>query len=451
MRSLRRFLIISVLSILALVTFLASLQGYRASMAEAQALFDQQLSATAERLLVTPLSTSLASPAADSASASAFQLLDHHGQILWRSSSTPETMITAAPGFSETNFNGYRWRVLRRQSSTAMPYREVIVAERSDLRFRLAESVVLQSVIPVLLALPATGLLIWMVVGYGLRSLRELAQQLKYKATDDFSPLAIEQPPQEVKPLVDAVNHSLQRLGDAFERERRFSADAAHELRTPISAISMHVHNGLTDPASAGEVLLKLAPDVERLSHLVEQLLLLSRTSAAAFPSQFIPLKLSELARETIARLYPEFEQRHQQIALLGIDGPVLGDRFTLQILLENLLRNAIKYCPDGAVIEVIIEQSPTSLLTVRDNGPGIASKVQQRIFERFYRVDGDRHSSRESGCGLGLSIVSRIAELHGAQLSTGPGIGGAGLAVHLLFPESRETASLNTNGEAPR
>ncbi|MBD2858351.1 sensor histidine kinase N-terminal domain-containing protein [Spongiibacter sp. KMU-158] len=440
MTSLRRFLIISILAVFSLGTFLASLQGYRSSMNEAQAIFDQQLRASAERLLDTPIAqlSTPAAPASDIDNASVFQLIDANGNILWRSSRTPTTPISAESGFSEANFGGYRWRIFSLENETQS--RRVVIAERSDLRYRLAESVVLQSVIPVLLVLPATALIIWLIIGYGLRSLRDLAEQLKHKATDDFSAINLESPPDELAPVVSAVNHSLQRLGDAFERERRFSADAAHELRTPISAISMHLHNGLAQPEHAAEALTKLAPDVERLSHLVEQLLLLNRTTAETFPSQFLPIELQKFCREIIAKLYPEFAKRGQQIALLGESATIHGDRFTLQILIENLLRNAMKYCPNGAQIEIDIRNSKTVTLTVRDNGPGIEDKDRERIFERFYRAGGDRHNSGESGCGLGLSIVSRIAELHSAKLSAGKGIDHQGLAIHVDFPQPPKT-----------
>jgi two-component system, OmpR family, sensor histidine kinase QseC len=437
MTSLRQYLIISILASLALANFLAALHGYRTSMAEAQSLFDHKLMAASRRLLAMPLPDHVLPPAPGSEGDELFQLVDGAGRVVWRSENAPADAITVAPGFSEANLVGYRWRIL--SSDAEPPLRRAIVAERTDLRYNLAESVVLQSVLPVLLVLPLAGLLIWLIVGHGLKSLSELANLLRRRSADDFSELAIEPPPSELVPVVSAINSSLRRLGAAFERERRFSADAAHELRTPISAINMHLHNALADPDSAAESLQKLEPDVQRLSHLVEQLLLLNRASAEHFAGKFEVLSLQELGRECIAQRYGDFDRRSQQIELLGEDCRVAGDRFALQILIENLLRNANKYCPEGARVELCIARKGAGVeLCVRDDGPGIPVNERERIFERFYRAGGDRHSSGVAGCGLGLSIVSHIADLHDARLSTDVGIDGRGLAICVFFPECR-------------
>jgi two-component system sensor histidine kinase QseC len=170
-----------------------------------------------------------------------FQIANLNGVLLWRSAHAPKTLISVDEGYGEHNINSFRWRTLVYTQETKR--RRVIVAERVDIRYQLAESVILESIIPVLIVLPMAGLLIWLIIGYGLKSLGELARILQRKAADDFGTIQLKEAPSELMPVVSSVNALLSRLNASFERERRFSADAAHELRTPISAIKIHLHN----------------------------------------------------------------------------------------------------------------------------------------------------------------------------------------------------------------
>ena len=165
-------------------------------------------------------------------------------------------------------------------------------------------------------------------------------------------------------------------------------------------------------------------------------MLLLHRTTPDHYPAKFERISLAALAREVIAERYQDFVSKDQIIELLGNDGEVDGDRFAIGILLQNLLTNASKYTQRGGAIQVKIEAFENRVrLVVVDNGPGISADVKERVFERFYRVGGDRHSSGVSGCGLGLSIAEHIAELHSASISMATGDNGCGLAVTVDFP----------------
>jgi len=304
--------------------------------------------------------------------------------------------------------------------------------------------VVLQSVVPILLGLPVAGLLIWLVIGRGLASLRQLTGELRRKRAEDLTPLALVGPPEELLPLLDSTNALLERLQASFDRERRFSADAAHELRTPIAAIQVHADNLANtlqrSGAEAPDSLRQLQESIARMAHLVEQMLNLFRMTPEHYPAHFEVIDLHRMARDVIAELYPAFARREQEIALFGQAACIQGDRFALVLLLQNLLNNACKYTPEGGRITVAVNQREEGVeLQVCDTGPGIPADACERVFERFYRVGGDRHESAVPGCGLGLSIVHHIAELHRAQVSLGKSPLGStqspGLAVTVRFP----------------
>lgn len=363
-----------------------------------------------------------------------------------RSANAPKTPIGPfEPGYHENNFGGRRWRLLVRRSRAVN--RWLLVAERADVRFQVAEDVILQAVTPIILGLPIAGLLIWAIVGYGLRPLSQLAEDLGTKADDDLSPLQNDRTPAELEQVIQSTNDLLNRLAASFERERRFAADAAHELRTPISVLNVQLHNLALELPTDNPNIINLKTGVDRMSHLVEQILALHRTAPDQFMANFTTINLAALARDTIGRRYTVFSRKNQQIELTGHDASIVGDRFALETLLENLLSNATKYTPDGGRILVTVEQTETgALLQVEDSGPGIDPEDRARVFERFYRVGGDRHASNQPGCGLGLAIVRHITDLHNARITLGRSAFDSGLRVSIEFPAS--TASAGTHRE---
>ncbi|WP_226668792.1 ATP-binding protein [Microbulbifer aggregans] len=443
MKSIRIFLLIALLSTITLVNFVSALHGYRASMDEAQALFDRQIAATA-RMLASLSGNGAPQQVVQQNDLLAFQVWRDDGVLVLRSNNAPLTpVVPAKEGYSEVNFSGYRWRVFGlRDAENA---RWIYVAERVDLRYNLADEVIVESVLPILLGLPVAGLLIWLVIGRGLSSLRRLARALSNKRAEDFRPLPEDNAPAELLPVIHSTNSLLQRLQASFERERRFSADAAHELRTPISAIQIHAHNLAQEITEAGvsplpESLPRLRQSIERMAHLVEQMLDLFRTTPEHYPARFELVDLHQLARTTIAERYEQFEQRRQSVELRGHRATMSGDQFALTILLQNLLANAGKYTPEGGRVLVTVEPTESGIcLRVEDSGPGIAADERERVFERFYRIRGDRHASLAAGCGLGLSIVQHIAQLHHASIVLGESSLGQGLSVQVSFPSANE------------
>lgn len=437
MSSIRSYLLIGVLSAITLTSFVAALYGYRAGVAAADALFDAELTDAAlliSTLLPADAAGARAVPALPSNEVS-FQVWSDAGRLLLRSSNAPQTpMAPREPGFRADNFGGHRWQILVRREPAAGYW--VMVAQRADARYLLADSVVRESLLAVLAALPVSALLIWLIVGQGLRRLERLAGELRSKAADDLAPLQLAEPPAELAVIVSAVNGLLQRLEQSLSRERRLTADAAHELRTPIAALKVHLHNLAGRLPADDPMLISLHADTARLEHLIAQILLLYRMAPDQYQARMEPLDLTELAREQIAAHYPQFEHKQQDIRLQGERRTVLGDRFALATLLRNLLLNANRYTPVGGQILVVTGASPGGgvVLQVSDSGPGLPPAEHERVFDRFYRRVGARHND-PAGSGLGLSIVRLVANLHGATIRFAPSPFETGLTVSVEFP----------------
>jgi two-component system sensor histidine kinase QseC len=428
MSSIRTTLVVMLVAAFFLVSFLASLNGYRASMAEAEGLLDSQLRHASNALrAATPAVDAVV--AQDDAEEFVFQIWSGE-RLLMRSSGAPSTPIaTAEPGYRYVNFGGYRWRAFTRLDASGDA---VIVAERADVRHRLAERVVLDSVIPLLLWLPISAILTWVLVSWGLRPLREFSRQINAKRSDDLSPIELAEPPAELAPLVDSTNSLLRRLAAAFEREQHFAAHAAHELRTPLSVIKVHLQNLEQELPRDHEGLRHANLGVERMQHLIEQILDLAQTNPELTEHHFSEVDLHALAQRVLAESYGAFSERGQSIALEGDRVLLAADPDMLSILLQNLLDNAGKYAPEGGEVTVFAGKvDGAARLVVSDTGPGIPAGERERVFERFYRVPG----GDAAGSGLGLSIVGHIAEIHRGRIALADGPDGRGLSVQIDFP----------------
>lgn len=440
MTSIRSYLLVAVLSSITLTSFVAALYGYRAGVAATDALFDAELTDTAVLLSALLAAGQLHRGVlpAPASSDTGFQVWDRQRRLLVRSANTPATPIAPfEAGFRFDNFAGHRWRTLVRHEPPDGHW--VMVAERAEARFLLADSVARESLLAVLAALPVAALLIWLIVGHGMRRLDRLAGVLRGKAAEDLTPLDMPDPPAELAVIIGAVNGLLQRLEQSLSRERRLTADAAHELRTPIAALKVDLHNLAGRLPADDPLLARLQADTARLEHLIAQILLLYRMAPDQYRARWEPLDLTALAGEAIADSYARFEARGQDIQLDGERRPLTGDRFALSTLLHNLLANANRYAPPGGQIRVRTGALADGrvLLEVSDSGPGLPAAERARVFDRFYRVAGNRHQD-PAGSGLGLSIVRLVADLHGASVEFGASPFRNGLTVRVLFPPVR-------------
>ena len=363
----------------------------------------------------------------------AFQVWDRKGRLRLRSSSAPEARLQSQPeGYGDATIDGKRWRLFSRWDESR--HYLVQVGERYELRDELAESVAGHLLHPLYFALPALALLIWLAVGAGLVPLAGIAREVAQRAPDNLAHLDAGSAPREISPLIGALNALFDRLRTSLEQERRFTADAAHELRTPLAAVKTQaqVALGATGEAERGRALASVVAGTDRASRLVEQLLVLARLDpqTALPPGQTVDLH--ELARQGVAEIAPAAAAKGVEVSLAAGDAaPVPGDAVLLAVLLRNLLDNAVRYTPSGGEVEVAVaHRSGGVSLAVVDNGPGISEAERGQVFERFHRLLG----SGEEGSGLGLSIVRRIADLHRAGVSLDTGPGGRGLRVEVRF-----------------
>ncbi|HEY9034879.1 MAG TPA: ATP-binding protein, partial [Pseudomonadales bacterium] len=388
MRSIRRFLVIVLLASITLFNFVAAIRGYHTGMDESSRLFDAQLATMAT--VISQMDVTRLEPVSLPALGDlAIQVYSADRQLLYRSGNAPaEALSSFSSGFSYAGFSSRHWRSYCLLSDDRQHW--IMVAERMDNRYRIAESIVLKTLFPIIVGLPVIGLLIWLIVGSGLQPLYNLASQLGNKKPGDLSMLDNADTPVELTRLTSSINALLQRLANSVSRERRFSGDAAHELRTPLSVLKTQVYNlqkkwPADDPAIAG-----INASLDRMTHLIEQLLILYRTTPEQFMACFADVDLYTQAQQVIASLYDTIEQKHQHIELIGDQSRLVGDEFALTALLKNLVDNASKYTPAHGHIRVSLTDLPDRVhLVVEDSGPGIDPALHQRVFERFYRVNG--------------------------------------------------------------
>ena len=334
-------------------------------------------------------------------------------------------------GFAEALAGGERWRVfvVRDEARNF----EVQVGQQLEKRFDILEELADSLWLPVLGFLLLLALVCWILTGRVLKPLRQTAASIAAKTPSDLTLVDTAGQAREVLPIVQSLNGVLGRLDAALQAERRFTADAAHELRTPLAGLHMHVQLLQRQHPELASPFQKLRQDITRSTALVDSLLTLARLD---------PLAREQLVRQPVP-LAPLFERvagmHAQEAAARGIAlalrcevADVQADPQLLEIVLRNLVDNALRYCPDGSRIEIeAVPHAGGARIAVRDNGPGVDAESRQRLTERFFRVLGQG----QQGSGLGLSIVKRIADLHGTGLAFGPGIDGRGLGVTLDLP----------------
>ena len=313
---------------------------------------------------------------------------------------------------------------------------QIHVAERVTSRDEFARQIILRMVLPQGILILLAGFAVWYAVGRGLAPLKSLRREIESRSHRDLSALSEEQAPQEVRPLIHAMNDLLARLATAISSQQRFIADAAHQLCTPIAGLKTQTELALrqSEPG-VQDTLRKLQTATEHSARLVNQLLSLARAEPGAKLGHAVErLDLARLARETTTEWVPRALTRSIDLGYEGGDGAawIEGDPFLVRDLLGNLLDNAIRYTQRGGQVTVRLSASADTLtLSVEDDGPGIPEQDRERVFERFYRVLG----TGTEGCGLGLAIVREIALSHRAQVTLAAAAGGQGTLVRVTFP----------------
>jgi two-component system sensor histidine kinase QseC len=361
-----------------------------------------------------------------------YQLWRDDGQLLFRSDNAPATPITRALGYSEArDAQDLGWR------SYAVHDRnhhvKIIISEPNTFRAQISNSMIVSAATPLALGLPVLFLLLWFSIWRGLHPLASLSQEIAKRSPDSLTPLQVDSVPDEVRPIVITLNDLLRRVAHTLDNERRFTDDAAHQLRTPLAIIQsqLYIARHSPTPETLAPTLDQLQTSVARAIRLVNQLLALARLDPQHATAEFSAIDLAALTEDACTDLATLALQRHQTLELIAAPklAPVLGNAGMLTMLIVNLVENAIHYTPTGGLIHVQLQPSDRGVtLSVLDDGPGIPLQEHDKVQQRFYRLA----QQSQPGTGLGLSICKRIAELHHSTLTLGSGLQSRGLSVSI-------------------
>ena len=466
--SIRRYLVLTLFSVLTLITFIAAIQGYKQSMSQAEAGFDQQLLSLAQTLTaINNVPNARLENNKDKTlrvaqqSAFAFQVWKNKRLVL-KSNNAPDHLISNIElsshknaEFFEVNFLDQRWRtvVLSSQLSTHNDDMVVIVAQPLKAQFSLTQTLILAAVTPMIVAIAVLSVLIFIIITQGLKPLHKLSFELSKRKSNDFTALNVQVDNNELADIVATLNELFARLNAAFQRERHFASDAAHELKTPLSVLKIDTHNLIQDLAERSisnnnqnltstdienfSSIHALNNSVERMGHVIDQILNLNRTNPTQIINTSNSFNINVLLKQVISDLYNDISNKDQVITLESDDIFLSAHEFSVHLLATNLISNANKYTPIAGEILISVEQDNNKKVTlcVEDSGEGIDETEYQRVFDRFYRVGGDQHNSDIFGCGLGLAIVKHIADLHGAKIKLSRSTLLNGLKVAVTFP----------------
>lgn len=435
MTSLRRQLLLYLLAGVLLAGLAGGLTTYRLVLRESDAILDYHLRQVALSLGSQTFGENLS--ALDASEGARFDLVvqvwDETGSRLYLSHPHSDLPGFAQFGFTSLSTAEGRWRIFSTRSNGHV----IQVAQPMSVRESLAADMALRVLTPLFALIPILGVFVWVAIGRGLAPLVAVTDAVAGRKPESLAPLALPAVPDELQPLVAALNDLLARLGDALDRQRAFTADAAHELRTPLAALQLQVQlieRSRTD-AERAQAVARLKAGLQRTAHVVEQLLTLARQEGAASGDAFTLLDLHALAGLAMAELAPLAHAKGIDLGMSSEEAPVPinGESAALHILLSNLLGNALRYTPAGGRVDVCVCLTPEQAccLEVSDTGPGIPDAERARVFDRFFRGE----TVESGGSGLGLAIVQRIAQRHGAQVTLHDGPAGNGLRVRVLFP----------------
>ncbi len=431
--SIRARLLASMALALLLAAAAVGAVSYRSVLAQTETLFDYQLRQMALSLRDQgEIAPSEAAAFNDQDLDFVIQIWQFDGRQVYASRVPQALPSRAVLGFADLNVDGERWRSYAVQARG----RVIQVAQPLRTRQRLAAEAAGRSVLPLLAVAPVIAVAMGWLIERSLRPLYRLAAQVRERDAASLTPLPVADMPAEAEPLVRSLNALLDRLGQALDSQRAFVADAAHELRSPLTALKLQAQlvRRAGDDANRQAALDALVAGVDRATRLVEQLLALARSEPGAPAPSHAPVALGPLLRQVMADLAPLAETRATTLSLEADDAPytVGGEADALAVLARNLVDNALRYTPPGGQVVVrLVDQPGAVRLIVDDSGPGIPESERERVFSRFVR---GRHSAGESGSGLGLAIVRVIAERHRADLTLADSPLG-GLRVEVTIP----------------
>jgi signal transduction histidine kinase len=431
MSSIRARLLVALMVLVALISLLAAGVTYRRVLSETSTLFDYQLRQMAlslrSQISLAPRIVELPPDQGDTDFV--VQIWDVFGARTYVSRPGLPMINQTVLGYADLTLRGQTWRAYGLQTADGV----IQIAQPTKVREALARAAAERVVIPLILLLPIMiGAVAW-IVSRGLLPLRFVAAEVQRRDARTLAPLGTDHLPSEIEPLVSELNRLLERLQRAFSAQRAFIADAAHELRSPLTALRLQLQllDRAPDEPQRFEARARLGAAVDRAIHLAEQLLALARSEPEA-AMEFERVDLAAVAAEGIKDTHDLAVAKNIDLGLdAASDLYIQGNREALRTLVRNLVDNAVRYTPAGGRVQVRCSRTPAeTLLEINDTGPGITPADRERVFDRFYR----RAAAQEGGTGLGLAIVKAIAERHGAPVDLGEAPGG-GLRVRVIFP----------------
>ena len=419
--SLRARLLLLLFTVVLLTAAVQAFVAYRTSLDQTIEIFDYQMEQMALSLRKgLPIGGYLVNSFRDDTDTSfefLIQITDTHGKTTFQSAPNANLPLDAEPGFTRYEADGKNYRLFSLKSGDQF----IQVAQDRSGRRGLARRLALRAFSPIVVMVPLLLLLVWWVVSASLAPAQRVRSQLASRRADELAEVNEEGLPAEIYPLVHELNLLFHRVRYAFDAQKNFIADAAHELRSPLSALKLQVEGLRRAPdTSAREVaIFRLTSGIDRATRLVEQLLVLARQQAGPADLEFKEaVHVAALVQSIVGDLWETANTRRIDIGLVAAqDGVVMGHQDALNILVRNLLDNAIKYTPEGGTVNVsVLAGDALVQLVIEDSGPGVPSADHVRIFDRFYRVAGPQSSA--IGSGLGLAIVKTIADMHAATIS---------------------------------
>ncbi|BEP69303.1 MULTISPECIES: ATP-binding protein [unclassified Variovorax] len=441
--SLRARLLVFLLAAIVLAAGAQALVAYRTVLKEADDIFDYHM-----QQMALSLRAGLPPSAAVGGLGGAEQNFDFVVQVwtvdgvrIFESAEEAALPQLAVLGFADVRARGTTYRVFSMQTRGLV----IQVAQDMAARRHMAGSLALRTIVPVALMAPLLMLVVWWVVSLSLAPVARVRRQVASRQADDLSPVSEENLPEEVRPLVQELNLLFGRVRHAFDAQKHFVADAAHELRSPLAALKLQVQGLQRAPDDAARTLAvsRLSAGIDRATRLVEQMLALARHEASvAAGAKPETVDLTEVARLAISDAVAAAQARRIDIGVAQSDAgaTVSGQPEALRMLLRNLIDNAVKYTPEGGRVDIgLVKRADAVELRVDDSGPGLPEAERARVLDRFYR-SGEQQAP---GSGLGLAIVKSIADLHGATVALEKSASLGGLCVRVVFAAPEKVDSV--------
>jgi len=434
--SLRARLLFFLLAAIAVGALVQGAIAYRSTLQQADDIFDSLLQRTALSLgtgdgllrMGPAHAKGSATPMADDL---IIQIWTPDGVRVFNSRSRRPLPDQIILGFADAEVEGSTYRVY----SLATPFQVIQVAQDMQVRKRMAGALAWRTVAPIAAAAPLLMLIVWCVVSWSLRPVKRARAQVADRRPEDLSPINVPDLPDEIRPLMQELNLLLERMRGAFAQQKQFVGDAAHELRSPLAALNQQLQSQrrASDDDSRRVAEQRLAAGIERATRLVEQLLSMARHENNAEQPPAETVDLADVVRLALSETLPAANAKDIGIELRGApQAMVRGHRDDLVLLARNLLDNAIKYTSAGGHIAIRLDTPPEGArLLIDDNGPGIPPAERARVFDRFYRLDGNT----QPGSGLGLAIARAIAQRHNAAITLEDVPDGPGLRAQVAFP----------------